>query len=291
MQLSIQALLSGLIDYAGLFPPAGLSMAPAVENYARYRKGEFAWMLGRFIVPVSRLSEFESAAASVESGAWRLSALVGDDIRADIERIGEFNFRNEGRFEIDVVELKAARPGDVQAAMSLITRELTPYFEIPIAENPLEMIRAIGQAGGRAKVRTGGVTADGIPTTADLARFIKTCAEEDLAFKATAGLHHPIRSTYRLTYAPDSPTAVMHGFLNVFLAASFAYNGMDIDRLVAVLEETAPSAFEFESGSVQWRDQMAVRGQLRVTRSEFAIAFGSCSFEEPIEDLKRMSLI
>ncbi|QQS45005.1 MAG: hypothetical protein IPM66_13615 [Acidobacteriota bacterium] len=280
-----------MIDYAGLFPPAGLGMQAAVENYARYRKSEFAWMLGRFIAPVSRLAEFESAAASVESGAWRLSALVGDDIRADIERIRMFNLKNEGRFEIDVIELKAAFPADIRAAIDVMPAGLTPYFEIPIAEDPLEMIRAIGQAGGRAKVRTGGVTADGIPPTIDLARFIKTCAEEDVAFKATAGLHHPIRAPYRLTYAPDSPTAVMHGFLNVFLAASFAYNGMDIDRLVAVLEETAPSAFEFESGSVQWRDQMVVRGQLRVTRSEFAIAFGSCSFEEPVEDLKRMSLI
>jgi len=285
MFLSVQALLSGLIDYAGLFPPAGLGMEAAVGNYSRYLQSPEAWMLGRFIVPVSRLS------AAVDGAAWRLSALGGDDIRADIERIGAFNARNAGRFEIDVIELRAVRQSDVQAAMAVMPAGLTPYFEIPIGEDPTDSIRAISEAGGRAKVRTGAVTADGIPSSWDLARFIKACAEEDVAFKATAGLHHPVRATFRLTYAPDSDSAMMHGFLNVFLAAAFAYNGLEAERLLEVLEETSPEAFVFESGSISWRDQMTVRGQLRVTRSEFAIAFGSCSFEEPVDDLKRMNLI
>lgn len=289
MHLSIQALLSGLIDYAGLFPPAGLGMEAAVANYARYLRSPEAWMLGRFIVPVSRLAEFETAAASVDGAAWRLSVLGGDDIRADIERIGEFNAKNAGRFEIDVIELRAV--SDVQAAMTVVPAGLTPYFEIPIGKDPTDLVRAIGEAGGRAKVRTGAVTADGIPSSRDLARFIRACAEEDVAFKATAGLHHPVRATFRLTYDPDSDSAMMHGFLNVFLAAAFAYNGLETDRLIEVLEETSTEAFVFESGSVSWRDQMTVRGQLRVTRSEFAIAFGSCSFEEPVDDLKRMNLI
>lgn len=289
MFLSTQALLSGLIDYAGLFPPAGLGMEAAVANYARYLRSPEAWMLGRFIVPVSRLAEFETAAASVDGGAWRLSVLGGDDIRADIDRIGAFNAENAGRFEIDVIELKAV--SDVQAAMGGMPAGLTPYFEIPIGEDPTDPVRAIGEAGGRAKVRTGAVTADGIPSSGDLARFIRACAEEDVAFKATAGLHHPVRATFRLTYDPDSDSAMMHGFLNVFLAAAFAYNGLETERLVEVLEETSTEAFVFESGSISWRDQLTVRGQLRVTRSEFAIAFGSCSFEEPVDDLKRMNLI
>ena len=50
----------GLIDYAGLFPPAALAMDDAVGRYARPTgAGRDAWMLGRFIVPASRLGEFE----------------------------------------------------------------------------------------------------------------------------------------------------------------------------------------------------------------------------------------
>lgn len=270
-------------------------MAPAVANYARYRESLYSWMLGRFIVPVSRLAEFETSADQVRSEAdervWPLSVLGGGNIRADVERILEFNRKHAGRAIIDMIELKAAQSDDIGRAMRVLPDSITPYFEISIAEDPAEMVGLIGEEGGRAKVRTGSVTSDGFPSSVDLARFIRTCAEADVAFKATAGLHHPIRSVYRLTYADDSASAMMHGFLNVFLAAAFACNGMDVDQLVEILDETTAEAFEFESGSVMWRDQMVVRGQLRVTRSEFAIAFGSCSFEEPVDDLKRMNLI
>jgi alpha-L-fucosidase len=77
----------------------------------------------------------------------------------------------------------------------------------------------------------------------------------------------------------------------VFLAAAFAQSGMDVDRLVELLEEKSPEAFQFDSGGVTWRDEMIVRGQLRNSRNLLAIAFGSCSFEEPIEDLKKIDLL
>src|SRR5262245_66189313 len=132
--------------------------------------------------------------------------------------------------------------------MRLTPANLTPYFEIPIGDGLAELIKSIAETGARAKVRTGGVAADAFPSSFDLARFIKICAEEDVPFKATAGLHHPLRSVNKLTYAPESESAMMHGFLNVFLAAAFAQSGMDVDRLVEMLEEKTPEAFRFDSG-------------------------------------------
>ena len=58
MNASLRALLSGVVDYAGLFPPAGLPLDQAIRNYARYRQGSDAWMLGRFVIPAARLAEF-----------------------------------------------------------------------------------------------------------------------------------------------------------------------------------------------------------------------------------------
>ena len=58
---SIRTLLNGILDYAGLFPPARLGMAEAVANYARYREDDRSWMLSRFICPAGRLAEMESA--------------------------------------------------------------------------------------------------------------------------------------------------------------------------------------------------------------------------------------
>jgi hypothetical protein len=304
MNNSLRNLLSGLIDYAGLFPPAALDMATATRKYAEYREGEYRWALGRFVVPGARLDEFEKVVegilpngGSAEDDVWRLTALGGDDFSSDLNRIAEFNQKHAGKAVIDAVEIKAARPVEIENAMKLISAELAPYFEIPINDDPTalaelaELIKSVAETEARAKVRTGGVTADAFPSSSNLARFIKICAEEDVPFKATAGLHHPLRSINRLTYAPDSASTMMHGFLNVFLAAAFAHNGMGVDRLVRLLEEKSPEAFQFDSGCVIWRGEMVVRGQLRNTRNLLAIAFGSCSFEEPIEDLKKIGLL
>ena len=304
MIFSLRDLLLSLIDYAGLFPPAALDMRTAARKYAEYREGEYRWALGRFIVPVARLDEFEKAAEGIlpdggweGNDFWRLSALGGGDLSFDLNRIAEFNQIHSAPDSsacaavIDTFEIKAGRAGDIEDAMKLTPENLTPYFEIPINGDPAELIKSIAETGARAKVRTGGVTADAFPSSFDLARFIKICAEEDVPFKATAGLHHQLRSVNKLTYAPDSASAMMHGFLNVFLAAAFAQNGMEVDRLVEALEEKSPEAFQFDSGGVTWRDEMIVRGQLRNSRSLLAIAFGSCSFEEPIDDLKKIGLL
>lgn len=335
MNHSLRDLLLGLIDYAGLFPPAALDMPTATRKYAEYREGKYRWALGRFVVPVARLDEFERAtegilpAGGLDGGwegndFWRLSALGGADLPSDLSRIAEFNQKHAtpgshaGAAVIDTIEIKAARTDDIENAMRLMPSKLAPYFEIPISDGPAELaelIKRLAETEARAKVRTGGVTADAFPSSFNLARFIKICAEEDVPFKATAGLHHPLRSVNKLTYAPDSESAMMHGFLNVFLAAAFAQSGMDVDQLVELLEEKSPEAFQFDSGGetwrnevvvsaqaeaefgqimrgcVTWRDEMIVRGQLRNSRNLLAIAFGSCSFEEPIEDLKKIGLL
>ncbi len=296
MERSTRFLLTELIDYAGLFPPAALDMPTAVRNYDAYRRGEYNWMLGRFITPAARLQEFEQAAADFlprngEENPWRLSALAGNDLKADLEKIAGFNQRHARRAVIDAIEIKAERADQIEAAMKLMPAELTAYFEIPIASDPRALVKTIAETGARAKARTGAVTPEGFPSSFDLARFIAACESEEVAFKATAGLHHPIRSVNRLTYEPESATALMHGFLNVFLAAAFAQNGMSVEQLVELLEERSPEAFRFELDSAFWRDQMLVNGRLRNTRSLLAIAFGSCSFEEPIEDLKKIGLL
>ena len=296
--------MTHLIDYAGLFPPAALDMQSAVKNYALYRKNTDSRWLGRFILPVAGLDEFENAVEGILPDGgwegddfWRLSALTGSDLSTDLSRIARFNHKYAtldspvGVATIDTIETKAESSSEIVAAKRLVPEKLTTYFEIPIAQDPTELIRTIGEQGAFAKVRTGGVTADAFPTSQNLARFLAACAEEDVAFKATAGLHHPLRAVNRLTYKPDSQSAMMHGFLNVFLAAAFAQNGLGVGQLTAILEETSMEAFRFEEGCVYWRDEMLVVGHIRNARHLFSISFGSCSFTEPIEDLQRLNLL
>jgi len=291
---SIHTLLHGLIDYAGLFPPAQLDMAAAVAGYSSYRAGPQCWALGRFVVPVARLAEFESAAGPrlpTAGAPWKLAALAGPHLPADLAAITVFNARLAGRVLVDAVELKAGTPDAIAGALTQVDGRLDAYLEIPIADDPAPLVAALARHGGRGKVRTGGVTADAFPAPADLLRFLRRCIDAAVPFKATAGLHHPLRGPYRLTYAPGSPCATMFGFLNVFLAAAFLDHGMGWADALAVLEETSPAAFRFEEEGVSWRSHRLDEAELRHTRRRSATAFGSCSFQEPIDDLHVLGLL
>lgn len=271
-------------------------MASAVANYATYRDSQVAWALGRFIVPVSRLGEFEAAAQHLlppdpVAAPWQLSALGTNDLESDLTAIQAFNLRYAQRAIIDTIELKASQPTEVVAAMGALPERITPYFEIPIATDPAELIATIGREGGRAKVRTGGTTQGMFPDSADLLHFIGACAAARVPFKATAGLHHPLRSQYRLTYKPDSERGTMYGFLNVFLSAAFLAAGMNVDEAMQVLIEESPAAFQFDASGIGWRGRRLTGELLASVRERLAISFGSCSFEEPIDELKAMKLL
>jgi hypothetical protein len=288
------------VDYAGLFPPASLGMAEAVRNYASYVQGPHAWMLGRFVAPAARLEEFERAASEFlprgeEARPWRLSALAGPDLRADLAAIDEFNRRRAaaggGAAIVDAIESKAARPEEIGQAMQLIPADLTAYFEIPVSSSPRDLMAAIAGAGARAKIRTGGETPEAFPSAPELANWLRLCAGAGVPFKATAGLHHPLRGIHRLACEPGSPTGMMHGFLNVFLAAAFIYAGMEVEEAVELLEEESPAAFRFDEQRVTWRDGRLTVRQLREARQQFAHSFGSCSFAEPVEGLQALGLL
>ena len=137
----------------------------------------------------------------------------------------------------------------------------------------------------------GGETADKFPSPESVIEFIRLCAAANVPFKATAGLHHPLRSVHRLTYARESPSGMMHGFLNLFLAAAFVRSGMEAEFAVQLLEEQSAKAFHFDSNEVVWRGHRLSRDEIAAARQSFAISFGSCSFTEPVADLRALHLL
>jgi hypothetical protein len=294
-------LLTEIVDYAGLFPPAKLDMASTVSNFHGYRDGSHAWMLGRLIVPVARLDEFETAAAGcLPRGEaeldfpWLISALTapaGDErLRADIERIGRFNDEHaqvdNGSALIDTIELRADSPSAIEAALDVVPDHIMPFFELPVASDPRGLIAALAGTDSSAKVRTGGVTADLYPAPADLARFIAACADARVAFKATAGLHHPLR------HHSDAVGTDEFGFLNVFVGAALAWTGaMAASELEPVLTETSIDTFSFDDGGITWRGHRLDMDAIESARERFCRSYGSCSFAEPIEDLVALHLL
>lgn len=293
---SIRALLAGAIDYAGLFPPAGLPMSDAVINYATYRNSNYSWMLGRFVCPISRLDEFTESAGDFlprEAGSeWKISALAGDSVEETVESIESFNEKYTGRAVIDSLELKAASAKSIDTASKVLPEDLLAYFEIPIGEELSELVSELAVNRRRAKIRTGGVTSDLFPSADQVIRFIRTCVAANTPFKATAGLHHPIRCFRPMTYEPDSASATMHGFLNVFLATGFAREGFRPEILEQILEEEFEEVFRFGDDEAVWQKENRLTVyQIEALRGKGINSFGSCSFEEPIADLQELGII
>jgi len=269
-------------------------MEAAVANYAGYRAGDDRWMLGRFVVPAARLDELAAAAVSLlpPAGAepWPISALLGEEAALDLDRVAAFNAQHRGRAVVDAVELRATTSAEIElvaTALAGATDPLEAYVEVPLDPDPSPLLAAVVAAGLRAKARTGGVIASAIPSSDALARFLVACATLSLPLKATAGLHHPLRAEYRLTYAPDAPRGTMYGFVNVFLASALARAGVDQAGVRAALEERDPTSFAFDDTGVSWRDARIGVADLRAARAH-ASAFGSCSFDEPTTELRAL---
>ena len=295
---SLRVLLRGVVDYAGLFPPASLDMAAAIEEYAGQRNGMDEWALGRFVLPAARLVEFEQAGAGCmprqAHRSWALSALLSGEIEEDIARIEQFNERHrdqrDGAVLVDTVELKTHTARDVERAGELLDRRFDTYMEVPVGEDPAELIAAISRTKAKAKIRTGGTTPDAFPTSAQVARFCARCLAHGVSFKATAGLHHPWRNEYRLTYAPDAPRGTMFGFLNVLLAVAALSDGLDERTAATILEERDAAGVQFAGDGVRWCKHVFPMAALVKARDAMT-AFGSCSFREPVADLRTLALL
>jgi len=191
--------------------------------------------------------------------AWMLNRLV-----LPIENLGEVALGEEWR----VTLLVGGEPGPLPPQVETLETKAGKRLSLPTyCEVPLDRVED-----GYAKIRTA------TPSAESLAEFLCAAAARRLPFKATAGLHHPIRTS-------------MHGFLNVFVGATFAWLGMDRTMLTSLLNETDPTAFDFQNDGLRWRDWRASAAEVAQARREFAHSFGSCSFEEPIDDLRALGLL
>jgi hypothetical protein len=300
---SLQALLTGSIDYAGMFPPCSLALEPALKNHASYVCSSEAWMLNGFVLPVEQfyptrqfLSEFDLL------HPLRVAALGPKTANANafLDALYESDeaIRSFSKYDVDLISvshLEMFLPEDVDLASleeaRAIVRDFQVFWEAPpqraertialLAEhNSDEDVATFGY-----KLRTGGVTADTFPSSAEIARALVKPATHQLPIKFTAGLHHPIRQ-FR-----DEVKTKMHGFLNMLGAAVLAAEHQwDADQAAMMLEDEDPSSFSFTDDFFGWRDWKIDTGRLQYRR-KFVRSFGSCSFDEPREDLRALGFL
>ncbi len=297
--------MHGLIDYAGLFPPASLSLSAALDEYRQYLPDADRWMLGRFIIPARDL-----ASLPMLSPEWRFSILGRSgqnadefilNLKADLTCLQ--TFRNAQAASTDVFETRLpltifSSPETIHELIAETNQQfseknnLTVFYEIPLDDewhaNMTATVAAIAKLNTQTnrrngfKFRCGGVVASAFPTADQIAHALILCRDHQVPFKATAGLHHPIR------HYNESVQTKMHGFINVFGAGILAQvHALTADQTAAILNEEEPHNFQFTETHFAWKNLSATPGQITQARNLF-LAYGSCSFDEPREDLQKL---
>lgn len=353
MSPSLRELLSGIIDYAGLFPPANLPLDEAIRNYARYRTEPESWMLARFVCPAKRLAELNTHRSKLPE-ALNLSVLGSDVASIDVEcSPGSALFNDscalrlyrgpERQVHVDAVELRlsgnffhpsdkraviraairlandqALAQGSSEAVSSTLTKEqllaevlratvdlfekgleeqnlplVSFYFEV---DDPSEwrgavktltsILRAEPLRRHGLKVRCGGLKPDAFPPPEQVAFAITACRDAGLPLKFTAGLHHPIR------HFDAGVQTKMHGFLNVFGAGVLAHaRNLNQDQVERIIGDEDARNFVFDDSGFRWKDWHASIEEIRAARQQLVSSFGSCSFDEPRDDLRGLGLL
>jgi hypothetical protein len=282
---ALRAVLARAVDYAGLFPPAALSMAAACREYAAAHAGPDDWMLGRFVVPAARLPEFAAASSATSAAAWSLSAVVGDGSEDDRTAVATFDARAVRRqAAVEAIESKPSALEGIDWLAETFGGRFDVYVEVPAGDDATRWLERVRARGLKAKVRTGGVTAGAFPSPAALLAFIDAAVHLQVPFKATAGLHHAVRGTYRLTGEADASQAPMYGYLNLVLATAARRAGLPLSDAEGLLRNTDAASLAFGEGAVRWGAVELPLDLLGAVREQQFVSFGSCSFLEPADE-------
>jgi hypothetical protein len=300
---SLRALLAHSIDYAGMFPPCSLGLDSALRNQAEYVRSADAWMLGAFVLPTEQFDATKQLLSQFDAQhPLRGAALGPKTASADafLEALDDADVatRSLSRHNVDLISishLEMFLPKDVDVASlneaRSIVGDLPVFWEAP-PDRAEQIIALLSEFNSDAdsptfgyKLRTGGVTADAFPTSMQIAKALVTPATHQLPVKFTAGLHHPLRQ-YR-----EEVKTKMHGFLNVLGAAVLAAeHRWDANQTAIMLDDENADSFSFTDDFFAWREWRIDTKRLRYRR-RFVVSFGSCSFDEPRDDLRALQLL
>ncbi|MFD7814731.1 hypothetical protein ACFV6E_17505 [Streptomyces sp. NPDC059785] len=279
----MSALLAGLVDDAGLFPPTALPPAGAVARHRRDRATAHPMHTLRLLVPVARLAEIRAELRPDDRLALGLIADAagpgdpGERLRAALATVAA-----DDRLETALIEAPlAAFGGDpataVPAVLAATAGAGAPVFLEPAAPSGIGALLAAvrGTLGVGAKLRCGGVRAELFPSPAEAAYFVTACARAGVPFKATAGLHHAVRHR-----DPDTGFT-HHGYLNLLLAAALAAAGPgDPAPVLRALETTDAETLA--------RELAALSGPAVAAARTLLVSYGSCSTRTPVSEARTL---
>jgi hypothetical protein len=304
MSPAISRLLSNSIDYAGLFPPASLPLSETVELFKRYLHGRESWIISSIVLPIDRLDE---VGGSLDGTPFHLTA---------IPRRTEDSHEWLGRLQEDCSHLRSFLATHPQVAIQALeiplpksstaseiakqVEELVPlvnehrvFVELPPGESSFrdELAATIAALQRHRfslwgiKLRMGGTVPDAFPSVALVADVLATVRDNQVPIKFTAGLHHPLRHW-------DNQLGVyMHGFINVLMAAMFAHAcRLPPKNIETILADERSKDFVFNGNVARWLD-LPIRTELIEDLRRLVVGFGSCSVNEPLDDLRTLGWV
>ncbi|MGB0716116.1 MAG: hypothetical protein ACPGXK_09575 [Phycisphaerae bacterium] len=325
MTASHRALFAGILDYAGLFPPAKLPLDTALANFRAYRQTNESWMLARFICPAGKLGDLTGwmAAQGVGASEWpfHLSVLgqgTATDTEAffslhgdDVDAMRHVRDAHPEWVSYDAFEVRLPpADGGSESSRSLLDRLRRPeggglasdiplFVEVPPGQDwqsawreSMQAIRTVNDslhdeaAPIGFKLRCGGVEPAHFPSVERVAFVIAEATKAGVPLKFTAGLHHPLR------HFNEAMGCEMHGFVNVFAAGVLArVHGMGQDGVAEILRAERWDDFGFDDEGLSFGDHRVDLAALTSQRAVACTSYGSCSFDEPREDLAEAGLL
>ncbi len=291
---TIPAAFRSLVDDAAIFPPGNAPLPQALRDHRSHRDAAYGDLVGPFVVSDVALPDLIEAVRADGAGPLAVSVVVTGGAGA-IEPAVRWAGRAE-ELELASLELGLRDEEDLPRNARRVTTvvdqlrvagelddETPVYVEPPRLTGPepasswLAALDEVAALDLRLKFRTGGVTGDAFPTSAELATCIDAALDRELRFKCTAGLHNALRHR-------DGETGFEHhGFLNLLAATRAALDGATTTDVAARLDTTDPA----EVGRAL--DTAGEEGLASARR--WFTSFGSCSVLEPLEDLIDLDLL
>lgn len=320
LRSGLKYFMTGIIDYAGMYPPAKLAFEQAFTNFLAYQQVDDHWMMNRFVFPIQQAHQLITFAEqlSLSKKPIKLSVLPVYKDRAnefiqqfhsDYQILSDVIKKNELNLDITLFEFKL--PEELKnASQSLVypffnsflsvfdsktLKKTSVYVEMCKLDrdwqysmdrftNLLAFYPTRNTFG--FKLRCGGITSESFPEVSMVAGAIFMCREKGLSMKFTAGLHHP------LSHFNSSLNTRMYGFFNVLGAAVLSHTHLlSTKELEELIIEERIDQFSFADQGMKWRDYVVNTEQIKQARDQFCIGYGSCSFDEPRQDLRSLQLL
>lgn len=329
MDKALKSFLSGIVDYAGLFPPASLSLKTAMEEYVKYRHSDYDWMLSRFIITTAQFDNLRNLSLKDHQlpDPLRLSVTTkGTKSETDFLSMMESICSDTIQLHKEIPELIQTQLLEIKLPESILSQwnaeemyniidhsvhmvskhPLLPhniFFEVPGFEFDAELAKKVIHA---ISEHNKTVEQDDLEQYKFSGFKIRCGGVEAFQFPPAEYLAETIINArdagvpLKFTAGLHHPVRLFHssvqtkmfGFLNVFGAGILAYaHDLSTQKIQEILEDEESGHFSFSGNDFSWKDLSVSFSEIQTLRKEALISFGSCSMAEPVEDLQDLGLI